>query len=86
MIENGYFLLLSWAGIAGLFMTFTFFMFRNLKEDVRRQIEAGTEEHREFRQGLKDHAQLFRVISENLGKLTGQMEIVIDLLRQQSNK
>lgn len=64
-------------------------LFATLKEDVRRQIEAGTDEHRDFRkellkhsERLHNHDELFRELTGHLGKLTGQMEMAVGLLKE----
>ena len=49
-------------------------MFDNLKENVRIQIEAGTEEHREFRQRLEKHDVLFLEIGEKIGEIKGTIQ------------
>lgn len=50
-----------------------------LRAEVLRLIEAGTNEHKEFRQELKQHDALFRGISEKLGEIGGKVDLLISL-------
>ena len=71
------------AAVVGTPILVFFFMFNNLKDDLRKLVEAGTAEHWEFRQKFELHDALFREISEKLGEINGKMDVLIDLQRKQ---